>query len=92
MNVGYKEVCCGNLTFHITPDKIIVCTKLQTFLLVEQQYYWKIKLNNLRVLLLADSSYIKNINDLSEWMVIKDAHGNIKGRCIDMVPYNKNWI
>lgn len=80
MNGGVIEQKQNGITFYITPQKIAVCTGLQTFLLTSRSQYTAKPHVALRKMI--ESGEVKSLSDLC---------GAMGGHTV-MVGYRKEWI
>lgn len=80
MNGGVIEQRYKTITFYITPEKIVVSTGLQIFLLTSRSQYTAKPHVALRKLI--ESGQVKSLSDLC---------GAMEGHTV-MVGYKKEWI
>lgn len=69
---GAKIYYQGNLTFIITPSKIIIQTPLQMFYLEPRTHYWKRRIDLIKAMI--ELQEIRNLNELSSFC----AGGNVE--------------
>ena len=80
MNGGIIEQKQQDITFYITPQKIVVCTHIQVFLLTSKSQYTARHHASLREQI--ELGEIKSLSELSSAM---------EGHTV-MVGYKKEWI
>ena len=80
MNGGIIEQKQQDITFYITPQKIVVCTSIQVFLLTSKSQYTARPHASLREQI--ELGEIKSLSELSSAM---------EGHTV-MVGYKKEWI